>query len=216
MAFRLNPKGPRCVIDVFSVGLILVAVIFAFAVVTFIQFDMYLAVVGISYISMIGFSLAMAKVLGLLTVDFTLTFEEIGKIILLSVIGFCATVGMQGIILEAAAKISITDVMNRKMFYGATSVMEELFFNMLLFTLLDRGTNAILAAFFVSTIFPPYHAVVYGIESPAGLSKSAIMLAIGVSRFILCLIMYASRDKKGNYRIVVPTLVHFAINMVAG
>lgn len=217
MTFAMNPKGARCVVDVFSVGVILLSAVFGVSALTLINYDMYLAVVSIAFVTIIAFSISMGILLKLVVVDWTLRPNELGRIIMMFWVGFFGIVASQYVVLQAASKMSIVDALSRKMFYGSAAIFEEVFFRLLLLTFFLRAKMpAILASLFVSSMFPIYHASVYGIESPMGLTKSAVMLALFINSMVLCYIYIYSTDKKGNHRIIVPMLAHLAVNIVVG
>jgi len=206
--FRISPKGVKAVVDVASLGFILAAILFAANVATFVEADMYLAIVNIFLLTLIALSVALAFGLKLAKFDYTLVIREIQSIALIASLGFCLTAGLQFLILRAATKMAITDVWASKMFYGAAGIAEECFFRLLLLTLFIRllNGNYLLAATFVSgALFMPYHAAVYGLSNPF------LMLAVFTSSMILCLVYVFS-----GYRVSVSMLVHLAINIFAG
>jgi len=204
---RISQNTVHSVVDVASLGFIIAAVIFTASVATYVEYDMYLAVVNIFLITLIALSWAISFGLKLAKFDYTLVIKEIQSIALIASLGFCLTAGLQFLILKAATKMAIAEVWGSKMFYGAAAIAEECFFRMLLLTLFMRLLkNYLLASIFVSgAIFTPYHAAVYGLANPF------IALAVFTSSMILCLVYVFS-----GYRLTVSMLVHFAINILGG
>jgi len=115
---RMGRNTVHSVVDVASLGFIIAAVIFTASVATYVEYDMYLAVVNIFLITLIALSFAISFGLKFAKFDYTLVIKELQSIALIASLGFCLTAGLQFLILKAATKMAITDVWGSNAFHA--------------------------------------------------------------------------------------------------